>query len=33
MTATEAALFEGIGEARRFHVEPGKISPANKVDF
>jgi DNA replication and repair protein RecF len=28
MTATEAALFEGIGTASRFHVEPGKISPA-----
>jgi DNA replication and repair protein RecF len=28
MTATEAALFEGIGAASRFHVEPGKISPA-----
>jgi DNA replication and repair protein RecF len=28
MTATEAALFEGIGDATRFHVEPGKISPA-----
>jgi DNA replication and repair protein RecF len=27
MTATEAALFEEIGEASRFHVEPGKISP------
>ncbi|MFL6722052.1 MAG: DNA replication/repair protein RecF [Sphingomonas sp.] len=26
MTATEAALFEGIGEASRFHVEPGQIS-------
>jgi DNA replication and repair protein RecF len=28
MTATEAALFDGISEASRFHVEPGKISPA-----
>lgn len=28
LTATEAALFEGIGEASRFHVEPGQISPA-----
>jgi DNA replication and repair protein RecF len=28
MTATETALFEGIGAASRFHVEPGKISPA-----
>ncbi len=25
MTATEAALFEGIGEASRFHVQPGEI--------
>jgi DNA replication and repair protein RecF len=28
MTATEAALFEGIGEASRFHVEPGRVTPA-----
>jgi len=28
MTATEAALFEGIGAASRFHVEPGRIAPA-----
>jgi DNA replication and repair protein RecF len=28
MTATEAALFEGIADASRFHVEPGKIAPA-----
>ena len=28
MTATEAALFDGIGEASRFHVQPGQISPA-----
>jgi DNA replication and repair protein RecF len=28
MTATEAALFDGIGEASRFHVQPGAISPA-----
>lgn len=28
MTATEAALFEGIGEASRFHVQPGQIAPA-----
>jgi len=28
MTATEAALFEGIGEASRFHVEPGAIQPS-----
>jgi DNA replication and repair protein RecF len=27
MTATEAALFEGIGHGSRFHVEPGRISP------
>jgi DNA replication and repair protein RecF len=28
MTATEASLFDGIGEASRFHVQPGEISPA-----
>jgi DNA replication and repair protein RecF len=28
MTATEAALFEGIGTASRFHVSPGRIEPA-----
>jgi DNA replication and repair protein RecF len=28
MTATEAALFEGIGEASRFHVQPGCITPS-----
>ena len=28
MTGTEAALFDGIGEASRFHVEPGLIAPA-----
>lgn len=28
MTATEAALFDGIGEASRFHVQPGEIAPA-----
>jgi len=28
MTATEAALFDGIGDASRFHVEPGHIAPA-----
>ena len=28
MTATEAALFDGIGEASRFHVEPGQITPS-----
>jgi DNA replication and repair protein RecF len=28
MTATERALFDGIGEASRFHVQPGKIMPA-----
>ena len=27
MTATEAALFDGIGEASRFHVEGGTIRP------
>jgi DNA replication and repair protein RecF len=27
MTATEAALFEGIAEASRFHVTPGQIAP------
>ena len=26
MTATEAALFEGIGDASRFHVQPGQIA-------
>src|SRR6185369_15694750 len=28
MTATEAALFEGIGAASRFHVQPGQIAAA-----
>jgi DNA replication and repair protein RecF len=28
MTATEAALFEGIGDASRFHVRPGRITTA-----
>ena len=28
MTATEAALFAGIGEASRFHVEAGQAVPA-----
>jgi DNA replication and repair protein RecF len=28
MSATEAALFDGIGEASRFHVQPGQIAPA-----
>jgi DNA replication and repair protein RecF len=28
MTATESALFEGIGEASRFHVQPGQITAA-----
>ena len=28
MTATEAALFDGIAHASRFHVEAGTISPA-----
>ena len=27
MTATEAALFDGIGTASRFHVQPGQIEP------
>jgi DNA replication and repair protein RecF len=27
MTATESALFEGIGEASRFHVEPRQVTP------
>ena len=27
MTATEAALFEGIGAASRFHVETGRVHP------
>jgi len=26
MTATEAGLFEGIGAATRFHVEPGRVT-------
>ncbi|MEO7276824.1 MAG: DNA replication/repair protein RecF [Sphingomicrobium sp.] len=29
MTATEAALFAGIGSASRFHVEPGQAQPAS----
>jgi DNA replication and repair protein RecF len=28
MTATETALFDGIGNASRFHVEPGRVDPA-----
>ncbi len=28
MTGTEAALFDDIGVASRFHVEPGRITPA-----
>ena len=28
MTATEAALFDGIGAASRFRVEPGSVIPA-----
>jgi len=28
MTATEAALFDGIGAASRFHVRPGEVAPA-----
>jgi DNA replication and repair protein RecF len=27
MTATEAGLFDGIGEASRFHVRPGRVDP------
>lgn len=27
MTATEAELFDGIGQASRFHVQPGQITP------
>jgi DNA replication and repair protein RecF len=27
MTATEAALFEGTGQAARFHVEGGEVRP------
>ncbi len=28
MTGTEAALFDGIGPASRFHVAPGSVNPA-----
>ncbi len=28
MTATDASLFDGIGAASRFHVEPGRANPA-----
>ena len=28
MTATEADLFDGIGPATRFHVQPGRVDPA-----
>jgi DNA replication and repair protein RecF len=28
MTATEAALFDGIGEATRFHVQPAQVTAA-----
>lgn len=28
MTATEAALFDGIGDASRLHVEPGRVAAA-----
>ena len=28
MTGTEASLFDGIGEASRFHVQPGSLAPA-----
>jgi DNA replication and repair protein RecF len=27
MTATEGSLFNGIGEASRFHVQPGRVAP------
>ena len=27
MTATEAALFDGIADASRFHIQPGQITP------
>lgn len=27
MTATEAALFDGIDDASRFHVQPGQVDP------
>jgi DNA replication and repair protein RecF len=27
MTATESALFDGIGSASRFHVSPGQVEP------
>jgi hypothetical protein len=27
MTATEASLFDGIGEASRYHVEAGRADP------
>jgi DNA replication and repair protein RecF len=30
MTATEAALFDGIGNASRFHVRPGAIEPGGR---
>ena len=34
MTATEAALFDGIGHGSRFHVRPGKSPPPEpQVDF
>jgi hypothetical protein len=33
MTATEAALFDGIGAASRFHVEPGNDRRPTWVDF
>jgi DNA replication and repair protein RecF len=28
MTGTEAALFDGIGAASRFHVQPGRVEAA-----
>lgn len=27
MTATEASLFDGIGQASRFYVQPGRVAP------
>jgi DNA replication and repair protein RecF len=33
MTATEAALFDGIGAASRFRIEPGIAIPSDALDF
>jgi hypothetical protein len=27
MTATESTLFEGVGDASRFHVDGGSVAP------